>query len=327
MLSGSSAKEPVKAEPAKPAEPAKTEPEAKTETPEVEAKPAETEKTETAPGTVEKQEPEEVEEELPDGVKKRIAKEAKKQAQIQSEIAKAVSATKAKEAELKALTDKPGSDPVKTTESAKDTKPVRPKLPKMGQKGFENETYTEFEQREEDFENVLLPKYEEERDSWLTEQIQAKTRESVEQELTARQKQADLTREWDAAKKEYGAEFPKLMEKLAESAPEGLQVAISMLSDWPRVAAHLAKTPDELHSMVEKFNTNPYGAIAELGKLEDRLKPAPKTEPAKTVEKPLPPPPAKPGGQATATAAVNLDTADMATFSRTVRPILERNRR
>lgn len=304
---------PEPAEPAK--EPAK-EPEAKTVAPEVEAKPAETEKTEVVTGATEKQEPEEVEEELPEGVKKRIAKEVKKQAQIDAEINRVRSTTKAKEAELaklKADTDKPGSEPVKTTESAKEAgRPARPKRPRIAEKGFEQETFEEFQARESVYEDEIIPKYEEKLAEWLV----ASAEKNVEAKLTAKQREVEAKRDWDEAAKEHGAKFQEYTDTVIANSSELMQTAISAFGNWAGMTVHLAKNPDELKEIADKFETNPYGAIADLGRLEDRLKPAPKTTPAKAAEKPLPAPPAKVGGAAAAEVGIDLEAADMSTFKR-----------
>ncbi len=309
MLADPPAPEPVAAVAAPVAEP-------KTETPEPEAAPVveEAKVTEAEPGTAPETEPEVVEEELPDNVRKRIAKEVERQARADRAIAEAVSNRKAREAELaKLAADKPGSEPAPTTApAAKEGKPTRPDLDTFPG------TYAEYQ--------TALKKYDSDHEAWLI----AETERTVEAKLTARQRDETLRKDWDEATEAHGAEFPELMKTLASSAPEGLQLAISGLDNWSQVAVHLAKTPDELRFLARKFDHNPYAAVAELGRLEDRLQQASKPpEPAKVVaparvEKPLPPPPARVGGSASATPKVDLEKADMRTFKREVLHLLER---
>ncbi len=273
------------------------------------------ENTEAATGTAITEEPapaDESEAEIPEGVKKRIAKEVKEQARLDRLVTEAVSARKAKEAELAKLTaDKPGSEPAPTTAPAAiDGKPVRPDLDSF------DGTYAEYQ--------TAVKKYEGDFETWLT----AKTERTVTETLTARQKDEALKRDWEEATEKHGADFPDLMRNALASVPEGLQMAMSNLDNWSDVAVHLAKSPDELRALTAAFEQNPYKAVAELGKLEDRLQQASKppetpapASPAK-VTKPLPAPPAKPGGAATVTPKVDLEKADMRTFKREMRSIL-----
>ena len=261
-------------------------------TTEVEAKP----EAESEPAD-KKTEPEVIEEELPEGVKKRIAKEAEKQARIQSEINRAISARKAKEEELKQLS---GSEPVQNTEKPSD-RPVRPKPDAYN-------TWGEYLAADE--------KYATEHEAWL----QSETRRTVEQEFTARQAAAESKRAFDEALKAHG-DLREMADTVIEGSPEPLQLAISALNDWAGVTVHLGKNPEELAALVQKFQSNPYGALADLGKLEARLtssKEPEKTE--KPAEKPLPAPPAQVGGRASASAPkVDLEKADDATFMRELR--------
>lgn len=240
-----------------------------------------------------KQEPTETDEPLPEGVQKRIAKEAEKAARIQSEIDRAVSTRKAKEKELADLTAT-GSQPAPTSATAEK------KAPEFGEKGHENETYVQYQQRDREF---------------LKAEIAAETRKSLEQEFTQRQQQDAAKVKWDAAietEKTAGTikdakEFAALMAKAQEVAPEGLQAAISSLDNWSGVAVHLAKDPAKLAELATMFNANPYAAVARLGRIEASLKSA-----SKPAAEPLPDPPAKQGGAASAaTGALDLEKADM----------------
>ena len=113
----------------------------------------------------------------------------------------------------------------------------------------------------------------------------------------------------------------EMADTVIAGSPEPLQLAISALNDWAGVTVHLGKNPEELAALVQKFQGNPYGALADLGKLEARLtssKEPEKTE--KPAEKPLPAPPAQVGGRASASAPkVDLEKADDATFMRELR--------
>ncbi len=240
-----------------------------------------------------KQEPTESDEPLPPGVEKRIAKEAEKAARIQSEIDRAVSTRKAKEKELADLTAS-GSAPVQKADTA-----VK-KAPEFGGTGHESETYAQFQARDREH---------------LRAEIAAETRKSVEQEFTQRHQETAAKEKWSAAVTAQtaagtikdAAEFSTLMEKAQEIAPEGLQKAISSLDDWAGVAIHLAKDGAKLKELATLFGTNPYAAIAKLGRIEASLKTA-----SKPAVEPLPDPPAKDGGGASATVgAFDIGAASM----------------
>lgn len=252
---------------------------------------AATENHETATETVETKpnpQQEEQEPELPEGVKKRIAKEVEKTARIQAEIDRTVSERKAKEAELEKLkTTAPGADPVTkpTTAAANE----RPKRPEPGEPGHENETWAQFRERE--------AKY----DQQLTDYVKAEAVREIEQKAAATNAQKTAQDRWDAAvakHKAAGVDFPALMESARALAPEGLQVAISSLDNWDGVALHLAQNPDKLKDLAVSYQQNPTKAIATLGRIEAALTPQ-GTKPA-TQEKPLPEPLKKVGGSASA---------------------------
>lgn len=248
-----------------------------------EEKPAEeTQEPEAAAG--EKQpEPEKSDEDepLPEGVQKRIAKEVEKAARIQAEIDRAVSARKAKEEELRKLSGEKGSEPVKKPQS-----PETPERPVVGEKGHENETWDDYQVRER--------AYFDKRDEWLKAEAVKEFREIQARETAQRSAQE----KYDAAVAKHGKEFPALMERARELAPEGLQVAVSSLDNWDTVAVHLAKNPAQLQELAQTFNQNPTKAIATLGRIEAALI-SKETKPA-TTEKPLPKPLAKVGGTASA---------------------------
>lgn len=266
--------------------------EAKTETPEpVAADEAATPTPEAVTEAAEKkQEP--VEEPLPEGVQKRIAKEVEKASTIQRKIDEAVSARKAKEQELSKLTAESGTAPVQNADAAtSDGKPTKP----TWQDGQDWPTYEK-----------ALAKFEDDRAEWLLKE----TRRTVEQEFTQRRQQEAAQAKWDEAVKTHGAEFPKLMEKAQEIAPEGLQSAISSLDNWSAVAVYLAKNPAQLTDLAAAYSANPVKAIATLGRIEASLK-APKAAPAT----PLPAPPVTDGGKASASVgAFDYEGSSMSAF-------------
>jgi hypothetical protein len=236
-----------------------------------------------------KQEPKVSDEEaLPEGVQKRITKEVERQSGIQRKIDEAVSARKAKESELAALTGKSGSEPAPTTAPVKDSRPTKPQE-------SDSLTWGEYQAK--------LEKFDSDREAWLMKE----TRKTVEQEFTQRQEQAASKVRWDAAIKTHGDKFPELMATAQATAPEGLQLAISALDDWSGVAVHLAKNPAQLKELAAKFDANPYAAIATLGRIEASLNPAPKA-----AAEPLPKPPVVEGGKSSATiGAFDYEAASM----------------
>lgn len=267
------AQEPTEAKPTIAAEPVKAEP-----------------VTEAAQDPAEpKQQPTE-DEPLPEGVQKRIAKEAEKAARIQSEIDRAVSTRKAKEKELADLTAT-GSQPAPTSAAAK-------KAPEFGETGHESETYAQFQTRDREH---------------LRAEVAAEAESKFEAKFAAREQQAKAQVKWDAAIATHGKEFPALMAKAQEVAPEGLQHAISALDDWSGVAVHLAKDPAKLKELAAEYEANPVRAIAKLGRIEASLKSAakPATEPV------LPNPPAKDGGGSSASVgAFDIEASKMSQIRR-----------
>lgn len=269
--------------------------------------------TETESGTVQVQEPEktvEVQEEpLPEAVQKRIAKEVEKQSRIDRAIAEQVSLTKAKEAELAKLktsdTGKTGSEPATTTAPAKEgSKPVEPELENFA-------TYAEFKAAEK--------KYKADHETWLLAEADRKADERWE----AKRAKESTERAMSEAVKTHGEGWNDARERVLQSTPEGLQMAISAMGDWAALVAHLGKPENaaELKGLADKFAQNPYVAVAALGVLEKRLE-TPVTQPipakAKPQERVLPPPPEKIGGAAGPIPAVNFEKADMSTFKREI---------
>lgn len=240
---------------------------------------------ETATETVEeKPTPETTEEEpeLPKGVQKKIAQEAEKAARIQSEIDRAVSERKAKEAELEKLTKgEKGSEPVNQPKSPVNE---RPKRPTLGEAGHETETWDQFQARDD--------AYQADRETWL----KAEAIREFEAKQTAQTAQKAAQERWDSAVAKHGKGFPALMDSARAVAPEGLQVAISHLENWDTVAVHLAKNPAKLQELANSYTQNPTRAIATLGRIEAAL--SSETKPAATKETPLPAPLKKVGGSA-----------------------------
>ena len=253
-------------------------------------------------GTDKNQHQEEIEEELPENVKKRIASEAKKQAFFQSKVDHAISARKAAQAEAEKLTGKPGSEPAPKTEPAKNERPQRPDLAT-----FDGDLAAY---------KAAVAKADDEIEKWM----EARTRETVQKEFTEQQAKLAQKKEWEVATAKHGADFPQLMDTLAANTPVEIQRAISALDDWSTVAVHLAKNEEERTALVEEFKTSPHRAIAKLGKLEDRLKPEavkPAAEPVKEPAKePVLPKPLKAvGGDAPGSnGRVDLNKASMPEF-------------
>lgn len=273
-------------------------PEPKTETVEEETK-----QPESGTDTVKQQE--DTEEELPEGVKKRIAAEAKKQAFFQSRIDQAVSARKAKEAEAAKLTGETGPAPGKTTEPAKNERPKRPELATF------DGNLAEY--------NAAVAKADEALEKWLED----RTRETVSKELTERQAKEAQQKEWDAATAKHGAKFPGLMAALAGAIPEDMQLAISDLEDWSGVAVHLSENETERAALVQEFKTNPRRVIAKLGKLEDRLKPEAKAPEKETsLPKPLKPVAGDAPGN---TKRVDIETASVSEVQAEFKRMLKRS--
>lgn len=220
------------------------------------------------------------EEPLPEGVQKRIAKEVRRQAEAQRQIDEAVSQRKAKESELaKLTTDAPGSQPVTKAQASSD----KPKRPAFGEVGHENETYAQYEARQNTHEENVA--------TWATAQALQK----FESSQTEKAAQAKRTERWDAAVKEHGAEFPALMETVLANSSEPFQVAVSRMDGWDKLAVYLAKNEGKLKELSGEFESNPYEVIARLGRMRDSLQSA--TKPA-IQAKPLPEPLAKVGGNA-----------------------------
>jgi hypothetical protein len=246
------------------------------------------------------------EEPLPEGVQKRIAKEAEKAARIQAEIDRAVSERKAKEAELEQLkVGEKGSEPVNQPKSQTSD---RPKRPQLGEKGHEAETYDQFLERERVYVEETLP-------SW----IKADAIREFEATTSQREAQKAAEERWNAAVEKHkaaGVDFPALMESARALAPEGLQVAISALDNWDGVAVHLAKHPAELKQLAQTFQQNPTKAIATLGRIEAALT-SQETKPATPAkaEKPLPEPLAKAGGSASASGQDFAEMAEKGSFT------------
>jgi hypothetical protein len=261
---------------------------------------SEEQNTETESGTV-SEEPQEEEFELPKNVLKKIAQEAKKEAFFRDKINKSVSARKAAEAEAAKLNGKSGSEPGSSAE--RNTEPAKDADPEPEEPDFAtfNGTGLEFQQALKEFKVKLR--------GWNARQNEALVESKLaEREMTILRKQA-----WDKAVVEHGEEFPKLMDALRDATTEPFQKAVSLLDHWDIVAVHLAKNEDERNAFVELFNANPDRAKMELGKLEDRLKPAAKTEATETqpVKRPLR---AVAGGALGIAPRIDLNKAPMSVF-------------
>lgn len=218
---------------------------------------------------------------LPKGVQKRLDEEKALQADYDRQIAEAVSARKAKEAELAKLTTDTGTAPVKTGDKVDpDARPVKPNFAT-----FEG-TGDEFDKALEDYEKNL--------ESWL----EGRTKKTVEAQFQEREAIKAAQARWDSAVKEHGDKWESAAKAISETAPESMQDAISALDNWSKMAVHLAANPAELTALAEQFKAHPPGspgffkAVAQLGRLEEKITAAP----AVTAPKPkakvvtLPPP-------------------------------------
>ncbi len=252
--------------------------------------------TETDPGPVEpKTEPEVVEKEIPEGVKKRLKKIDDQTAAYDKLIAERISARKAKEDELKKLE---GSEPVKNTAKAEpsDGEPVAPNPSDF------TGSWGEYLEADAKF-----------RKEWAT-WLQTETRKTVEQELTAKQALEESKRAWSEGAKAH-SDLQEMAEAVVANSPEPLQLAISALDNWAGVTVHLGKNPVELEALVRAFQTNPYKGVADLGKLEARLSTSSKQAEPPKAEKPLPAPLKPVAGSASASKPnVDLEKADDKTF-------------
>ena len=218
---------------------------------------------------------EEPEVELPRGVQKRIEKEVERRADIQRRIDEAVSQRKAKEAELAALTAEPGTDP-KTPKADENARPEPPDVD-----NFEG-TLAELK--------VAIKEYAADDKAWLEKQ----TYSVVERKFQEKQAEEAAKTRWDSAVKEHGDKWEPSVKTVSATAPEALQIAISALDNWSKVAVHLADNPATLAALVEQFKAQPLGshghmrAIAQLGRLEEKI-----TSTAKeTTKEPVKIPPA-----------------------------------
>ncbi len=258
------------------------------------------------------QEPEKTveEEPLPANVQKRIAKEVEKQARSDREIAEHVSRTKAKQAELERLkTTATGSEPATNTETVDDD--TEPEEPVFGREG---QTWGEFQ--------AEMKAFRKSHDAWLVK----RTERTIDEKLTERQRQEKFEKVMAEAEKTYGKGFDEMRSRVVDSTPEGLQIQIGALDDWPSMVAYLGKpeNADEMTALSNLFNRNELAAVRELGRMEDRLKQIPATKETVKVkaEKPLPAPPVALGGGAAASPKVDLQKADMKTFKREMKAYL-----
>lgn len=214
---------------------------------------------------------------------KRISKEVAKQALIDRKIAEAVSTRKAKEAELAKLTET-GSDPAKTPQTESDEAPELP-----DPETFQG-TVAELKQATKEAQTK--------RDEYFRKKVEAAAEAAAEKRFAEREAQKAAKERWDGAVKEHGETFSSKMDTLLAAIPEPMQLAISALDGWSKVAVHLADNPAEMKAMADQFTAHHVGsagflkAVAQLGRLEDKLTTVAK-EPEKEIAKPakaLPPP-------------------------------------
>ncbi len=249
---------------------------------------------------------EEKEEPLPANVQKRIAKEVAEQTRIDREIQQAVSARKAKQAELdrlKADTGTSGSEPATTTAPAKTNKPAKPTWDKEGDPDAVKFWLAQSE-------------YERKNEDWLVAEATRVATEQTEARIQAREHSARVAAKVAEGEAKHGKGFDGMRQQIVDGTPEGLQIEIGSNEEWPDTVAHLAKNPDEMAALSALYSKNPSMAIRELGRLEDRLKkpPAPITPPAAVAASTIPPPPARVGGGASVAPKVDMEKAPMSVF-------------
>ena len=66
-----------------------------------------------------------------------------------------------------------------------------------------------------------------------------------------------------------------------------MQVAISKLDNWSKVAVYLSGKPEELKALAEQFTADPIAAATKLGRLEEKIT---AITPVKAPTQQLPPP-------------------------------------
>lgn len=274
--------------------------------------------TEAEPGTARTQEPEAstVEEErpLPPGAEKRRARLYAEQAQIDAELAAEVAKRDAKRAELaklKADTGKSGSEPAPNTAPAKtEGKPAKPS----------------WEGEEKDPGALKYwaahREYEEKNEAWIVAEATRVATEQTEARIRAREHGARVAAKIAEGEAKHGKGFDAMRQQIIEGTPEGLQIEIGINDGWPDTVAHLAQNPEEMAALSALYASNPSMAIRELGRLEDRLKKPVTKEPPVAATKPLPEPPARAGGGATASPKIDMEKAPMSVFKN--HPIFKR---
>src|SRR6478736_5247791 len=230
----------------------------------------ETQEPEQASTAEAEEETEELAEELPKGVQKQIEREAKKQAEYNQRIAEAKARTKQAKEELDQLERETGTQPEKAARKG-ESEPTFPDI-----KTFQG-TIEEFD--------AAVSKYRADYGKWLHNQ----TTETVRAELEREKQQKAVNERWDAAVAEHGDTFEAKAKAVSDAAPKEMQIAISALDHWSKVAVHLADHPEEMTALATQFKANPYAATAALGKLEAKLS-APPPEPKIAKEKEPPPP-------------------------------------
>lgn len=213
-------------------------------------------------GTGEVAEPvvtEEPEVALPKGVQKRIEKEAERQAEYQRIIDEARSKTKALEAEAAKLNGTGAEPDKKTPKTDENARPVKP-------------NFATFEGTGAEFD-AALEAYE----SDLEKFLEGRTTKTVEEKFQEREAQKAAQVRWDAAVTEHGDKWESSVKTVIETAPEAMQLAISALDNWSKMAVHLAANPAELTALADQFKAHPPGspgffkAVAQLGRLEEKI--------------------------------------------------------
>lgn len=209
----------------------------------------------------------------------------KAQKRVDKLIAETVSLRKELEAKLKAAEApaKQGTEPVKTGAETPD-KPKRPTLPQYGEGvGNENESWTKYQERQAAY-HADVEAYDEKLTEYIVKVTEAETQKRFTQKQAREAHEAVIAQ----ATKDHGEDFLALTQQVADHSPVEFQHALLDVDDWPTLAVYLARNPDKLLEVVEKFKTRPIAAIETLGRMRAGLKGAsPKSS---AVEKALPAP-------------------------------------
>lgn len=230
----------------------------------------------------------EVDKEIPKGVRKRLGRLDEEQAYYDGLIDAKRDQVAARKKELAELDGTQGAEPAKSPKPTSEA-PEEPDLDTF--EGGNAEYKAAVKQWKSDYRD------------WL----RTETSGTVRAELEAERQKAQATEARSKAVEKHGKEWEDRRQAVGKASSVGLQAAISELDAWDAVVNHLGQNPAELAELNQQFEANPVRAIRQLGKLEDRLTAA-TTEDAPPKPK-LPPPIAPTGGKSGATRAQSLNEA------------------